>query len=158
MKIFNQRKTVLTFIASFLLISFVSSVAAISMHPYNEDPEKRALGNDANKKKQLVVEEKLTGDALRDKILADPQSEKNGELRFAQTCAAYCHGDKGSAGEVPLQCQVEHTPEYLFAIIAEGRRTGSKVMPSWKVSISEKERWELVAFILSLKNLPHCSE
>jgi mono/diheme cytochrome c family protein len=95
-----------------------------------------------------------SNDALRDQVLADPKSVENGELRFAQTCAAYCHGDRGSAGEIKLQCQPEYDADYLFAVITEGRRN----MPAWADAFDEKERWELAAFILSLKDLPHCNQ
>lgn len=128
------------------------------MYPYDPDPAVAAEGKQ-NSSDNKVKTEQLTGDALRDKVIADPTSIKKGELRFAQSCSAYCHGDKGSGGEVqPLQCQVEYDADYLFAVITEGRRVGSRYMPTWKDTYSEKERWELAAFILSLKDLPKCSE
>ncbi len=157
MKLISDLKLSSLYIAVFVVFSFAAVYAVHSMHPYDADPDVRALGG-KNVEKEVAGDTELTGDALRDKVLADPQSAKKGELRFAQTCSAYCHGDKGSGTEAPLQCQPEFTPEYLFAIIAEGRRTGSKIMPSWKESISEKERWELVSFIMTLNDLPHCQE
>ncbi len=156
MQSFSVRKLSSIFFCVFVVFSFMAAYGVHSMHPYDADPDVRALGKkDAENN---MSEGELTGEALRDKILADPDSAKKGEIRFAQTCSAYCHGDKGSGTEAPLQCQAEFTPDYLFSIIAEGRRSGSRVMPSWKDSISEADRWELVAFIMTLNDLPHCQE
>lgn len=161
MNFFSEHKRLSLFLSVFAVLSFAAAFSVHSMHPYNADPEVRALGGEAAEKvgEKKVDAGELTGDALRDKVLADPKSVPNGQLRFAQFCTAYCHGDKGSGGDGPtLQCQEEYTAEYLAAVIAEGRRSGSRVMPSWKESINEHDRWELVAFILSLKDMPHCDK
>ncbi len=139
------------------IVAGITTTGVKSMHPYDPDPAVAAEGKKAND--EAKAGEELTGDALREKVFADPKSIENGQLRFAQNCAAYCHGDKGSGGEVqPLQCQVEYTPEYVFAVISEGRQVGSRTMPPWKDTFSEKERWELTAFIMGLQDLPKCKE
>lgn len=161
MNFFFRHKRLSLFLSVFTVFLIPLAYSVHSMHPYNADPEVRALGGETAEKIGEKKDEnnELTGDALRDKVLSDPKSVPNGQLRFAQFCTAYCHGDKGSGGDGPsLQCQEEYTAEYLAAVIAEGRRQGSRVMPSWKDSINEHDRWELVAFILSLKDMPHCDK
>lgn len=159
MKFISNRFTIISGLL-FLFIFITICISGVhSIHPYNPDPAIAANDKKSDEINKKPNELNLTGDALRDHVLADPTSIKNGELRFAQNCSAYCHGDKGAGGEVhPLQCQPEYDGAYLFAIISEGRRSGSRYMPPWKDTFSEKERWELAAFILSLQNLPKCKE
>ncbi len=153
MNLFSDHKSSSIFVAVFVVFSFVAVYGVHSMQPYVSDPEIKALGAMKDQLK-VAAEAELKGDALRDKVLADPSSKEKGKARFHMTCAAYCHGHMGSGTEAPLQCQVEHTPEYVFTIISEGRR----IMPAWSDAFNETERWELVAFILSLKDLPKCKE
>lgn len=158
MKISYSISTICLFLFGVFIFSTLTVSGVNSMYPYDPDPAVAAEGKKAADEKSADAEE-LTGDALKEKVFADPTSIEAGQLRFAQSCSAYCHGDKGAGGEVaPLQCQVEYTPEYVFAVITEGRKAGSRYMPSWKDTYSEKERWELAAFIMSLKNLPKCKE
>ena len=85
----------------------------------------------------------------KDTILVDPESVQLGQALFAKNCV-YCHGHQGSGGKAkPLQGR-EFDADYLFKTITKGRRRGSLVMPPWKRSLSEEQRWQLVAFILSL--------
>lgn len=158
MKLQSPLRSIGTLILSCFFISIITISGVNSMYPYDPDPAKAASPEKAETEKAEKAEE-LTGEALMEKVFADPTSIKTGELRFAQNCSAYCHGDKGAGGEVqPLQCQPEYTPEYVFAVITEGRQVGSRYMPSWKDTFSEKERWELTAFIMDLQNLPKCKE
>ncbi len=83
---------------------------------------------------------------------------KAGELTFSQNCT-YCHGYKGIGGKArKMQCRDSFTPDYLFTTISNGKQRGSLIMPPWKDSFNEETRWQLVAYILSLKTLPSCSE
>lgn len=153
MKLINQ-KNVLIFTS---ICVFISSIAYLTGHISPEMKTATAADSAPNITASPINSNDLSGEELKEKTLKDPASIKIGELRFAQNCTAYCHGDKGIGGDgAPLQCQPEHTPEYLFPIISDGKKSGSRYMPAWKDSFNEKERWELVAFILSLKDLPHC--
>lgn len=90
-------------------------------------------------------------------VLDDQASVKLGETTFVQNCA-YCHGSQGSGGKAkPLQCRPKLTPDYVFETISEGRQSGSMVMPPWKDSLDEKTRWQLTAYIMSLKAVPACA-
>lgn len=80
------------------------------------------------------------------------QSVINGEKRFSQTCT-YCHGYEGSGGKAKKLQGRTIAPKRLFKTITKGKRKGSLVMPPWKRSFSTIERWELVAYIMSLSEL-----
>jgi len=68
----------------------------------------------------------------------------------------YCHGSKGSGGSArALQCR-DMKPDYIFETITNGRINGANVMPPWKDTFDEKARWQLVAYIRSLRTLPEC--
>jgi mono/diheme cytochrome c family protein len=77
------------------------------------------------------------------------QSVLNGEKRFSQSCI-YCHGYEGSGGRTKKLQGRTIAPEKLFKTITEGRRKGASVMPPWEKAFSTSERWELVAYIMSL--------
>lgn len=94
---------------------------------------------------------------IKNDVLSDPQSVKTAETVFYQNCV-YCHGAEGSGGKARrLQCR-EFKPDYLFHTISKGKKRGSLVMPPWEKTFDEKERWQLVAYILSLKDLPACKK
>lgn len=89
-----------------------------------------------------------------DKFLGDDTAIANGKLRFAQNCN-YCHGADGIGGKhKKLQCR-NFKPDYVFDTISSGLQQGSYFMPPWD-HFSEDQRWELVAFILSLGQLDSC--
>jgi mono/diheme cytochrome c family protein len=76
-----------------------------------------------------------------------------GERRFNQNCV-YCHGNAGSGGKgAPLQGRDDLMPQYVFDTITNGKKRGAFLMPAWKDAFSEKEIWELDAYILSLRNV-----
>ena len=89
--------------------------------------------------------------------LENPTSISAGEEKFYQNCV-YCHGSKGSGGNAKaLQCR-DMKPEYIFETITNGRISGANVMPPWKDTFDEKTRWQLVAYIRSLRKLPECDQ
>jgi mono/diheme cytochrome c family protein len=89
-------------------------------------------------------------------IIAAPDSIAAGQNLFGLNCT-YCHRARGSGGRgKPLQCRDDLTAAIIFETITDGRESSGLVMPSWKDSIAESDRWKLVAYILSLQNLPNC--
>ena len=77
-----------------------------------------------------------------------------GKTRFNRSCF-YCHGYEGSGGKAAtLQRRADLTPELIFTTISNGRIRGSNIMPPWKNTLSEEEIWQLVAYILSLREMP----
>ena len=85
-------------------------------------------------------------------IVAAPDSVAAGQKLFGLNCT-YCHGAKGIGGRGrPLQCRDDLTAAIIFETITDGRDSTGFVMPSWKGSIAEPDRWKLAAYILSLRN------
>lgn len=77
-----------------------------------------------------------------------------GKARFNANCAAYCHGHEGSGGKTPaFRGRKDVDPQAIFKVITEGRR-GADVMPAWGNGFSAEKRWELVAYIVYLSQLP----
>jgi mono/diheme cytochrome c family protein len=89
-------------------------------------------------------------------IITAPDSVAAGQRLFGLNCT-YCHGAKGIGGRGrPLQCRDDLTAGVIFETATNGRDSPGFVMPSWKGSIAEPDRWKLAAYILSLRNLPNC--
>ncbi len=97
------------------------------------------------------------GESIKERVLSNPESANVMQASFYQNCA-YCHGAEGSGGKArKLQCR-EWDPDYLFNTISKGKRRGSLVMPPWEKTFNEEERWQFVAYIQSLKDLPTCTK
>ena len=91
---------------------------------------------------------------LAEADLANPDVIAAGKKRFNRSCF-YCHGFEGEGGKgASLQRRPDLTPEIIFKTISNGRVRGSSVMPPWKNTLSEEEITQLVAYILSLRNIP----
>ena len=97
----------------------------------------------------LVVLAAYSAQAETDPPPLNPAAVAQGEQLFTRNCV-YCHGHQGSGGKAKSLQNREFEPEYLFKTISNGRRRGSLVMPPWKRSLSEEQRWHLVEYILSL--------
>lgn len=84
--------------------------------------------------------------------LSDPKVIAAGSTIFAGSCSVgYCHGKEGRAGRGPRLRGKAWDKEYLFNVILEGIPNSS--MPAWKNKLSEKEIWEVVAYIMTLSKL-----
>jgi mono/diheme cytochrome c family protein len=89
-------------------------------------------------------------------IIRAPESVAAGQRLFGLNCT-YCHGSKGIGGRgKPLQCRDDLTAATVFETITNGRNAPGFIMPSWKSSVAEPDRWRLAAYVLSLRNLPSC--
>jgi mono/diheme cytochrome c family protein len=86
--------------------------------------------------------------------LGNPEVIAQGKKRFNRSCF-YCHGYEGAGGKgATLQGRMDLTPDAIFNTIANGRIRGSSVMPPWKNTLTEEEITQLVAYILSLREMP----
>jgi mono/diheme cytochrome c family protein len=86
--------------------------------------------------------------------LNNPDVIALGKARFNRSCF-YCHGYEGSGGKAAtLQRRSDLTPEVIFNTISNGKIRGSAIMPPWKNTLSEEEITQLVAYILSLREMP----
>ena len=84
--------------------------------------------------------------------LSDPKIIAAGSTTFAASCSVgYCHGKEGRAARGPRLRGKAWDKEYLFKVISEGIPNSS--MPAWKNKLSEKEIWEVVAYIMTLSKL-----
>jgi mono/diheme cytochrome c family protein len=86
--------------------------------------------------------------------LADPEWIASGKKKFVRACA-YCHGQEGDSGKVrPFRERSDWDPKQIHDVIANGRQSGSNVMPGWKDSIDDELIWKIVAYIRSLSGKP----
>ena len=86
--------------------------------------------------------------------LDDPDRIERGKNRFANNCAAYCHGFEGSGGKTPaFRGRDDLKAADVFKTITLGRK-GADVMPAWGNGFSDEKRWELVAYIMWLSHQP----
>jgi mono/diheme cytochrome c family protein len=84
--------------------------------------------------------------------LKSPSVVQHGHDLFSETCT-YCHGEGGaggSSGAPGLQGRDDLAAREIFDTISEGRIRGSNIMPAWKESLSQEDRWALTAYILSM--------
>lgn len=91
--------------------------------------------------------------------LDDPAHVAAGRHLFNTTCTGYCHGRDGIQGQAPsLQNRPELDARRLHWVITKGRKRGGAVMPAWKDKLSAEQIWQLIAFILSLRDAPPVAE
>jgi mono/diheme cytochrome c family protein len=96
--------------------------------------------------------------AVKNPVPATPESLEAGKQTFTDNCVL-CHGDKGKgdglaarASKIPPanftdpKLMASETDGSLFWKMSEGRGP----MPTWKDTLSEKERWQLVDYIRKL--------
>jgi len=90
----------------------------------------------------------------------DPAALERGGDLYTTYCVA-CHGEsgmgEGAAGQAldPPASPVAHVSQmqaddYLFWRISEGGAPFGTAMPAWKDSLSEQQRWEVIAYIRAL--------
>ena len=88
--------------------------------------------------------------------LRSPDLVRRGRTLFSETCT-YCHGENaagGSSGAPGLQGRTDLGAQDIFDTISNGRIRGTNIMPAWKESLDESDRWALTAYILSMTALP----
>jgi len=91
---------------------------------------------------------------LKEADLSNPDVIAQGKKRFNRSCF-YCHGYEGEGGKgATLQRRPDLMPDLIYNTIANGRVRGSSVMPPWKSTLSEEEITQLVAYIISLREMP----
>ena len=84
--------------------------------------------------------------------LLSPDRVERGHEAFGASCS-YCHGENGAGGATGapgLQGRTDLSAADLFETITNGRISGMNIMPAWGESLSEEQRWALVAYIRSL--------
>jgi len=84
--------------------------------------------------------------------LLAPDRVQRGQAAFGESCS-FCHGDNGAGGATGapgLQGRNELAAADIFVTITHGRISGMNIMPAWGESLSEEQRWALVAYIRSM--------
>ena len=100
-------------------------------------------------------DEVLSGKETGGIDLRDVQHIEAGYKIFSGLCAGYCHGSEGTAKRGPaLRNRPELKTPVLFYVIANGRKRSGNPMPPWKGLLTETQIWQLVAYIVSLRDAP----
>jgi cytochrome c oxidase cbb3-type subunit 3 len=76
-----------------------------------------------------------------------------GQTLFGQMNCTGCHANGGGAIGPALMDDIwiyGSSPSQIFASIAEGRANG---MPAWRTRLTDRQIWELVAYVRSLSGL-----
>ena len=101
------------------------------------------------------ADEVLSGEQTGGIDLLDVQHIEAGYKIFSGLCAGYCHGAGGTAKRGPaLRNRPELKAHMLFYTIANGRKRSGNPMPPWKGLLTETQIWQVVAYIVSLRDAP----
>lgn len=101
------------------------------------------------------ADEVLSGEQTGGIDLRDVQHIETGYKIFSGLCAGYCHGPEGTAKRGPaLRNRPELKTHILFHVISNGRKRSGNPMPPWKGLLTETQIWQLVAYIVSLRDAP----
>ncbi len=100
--------------------------------------------NACDEKKEIDTEK-----SIKENVLSNPDSIKQGEKIFNALCA-YCHGGAGTGGRAKKLAGGNLKIDYIFKTITNGKKRGSLNMPPWK-KLPEEKRWKLVSYVYSLQ-------
>jgi len=85
--------------------------------------------------------------------LADEHNIAAGDTLFNKSCTLYCHGKDGTKNRAPsLRNRDDLTVRDLQYVISKGRKRAGKVMPAWRTRLKDEEIWQLVAYLVSLRD------
>ncbi len=87
--------------------------------------------------------------AFTEDFLNDPAHHAAGKELWEGTCQ-HCHGSKAYPGKAPKLRPGKYTPEFVYDRVTNGFRK----MPAWKDILSDEERKNVVAYVLSKKFSP----
>ena len=82
--------------------------------------------------------------------LKDPGAVAEGRRLYHSTCTFYCHGREGRVGRGPKLRGRHFEPDYVYQRIANG----FPPMPGYQRTLSPEQLWDLVAYVLSLGDVP----
>jgi mono/diheme cytochrome c family protein len=82
--------------------------------------------------------------------LTDSKLIAEGHDLFLGRQCAHCHGEDGNGG-VNLTRRKLNDPKYVFEAISDGREKNGLRMPAWREVLTEKEIWEVAAYVLSIQ-------
>ena len=116
--------------------------------------------NIVNQSKQAVTsvwEAPKSADTLKNPLAGDLKAAKDGKNLFQIYCVT-CHGDKGKGDGIsaaglnpkPADFTLKRIQKQSDGSMFWKITTGKPPMVSWKYTLSEKQRWELVDYIRQL--------
>lgn len=82
--------------------------------------------------------------AFTEEFLKHPENIATGKQLWDDQCT-HCHGRNAYPGKAPKLRPSTYTPEFIYDRVTWGFRK----MPAWEESYTEKERMQLVSYILS---------
>src|SRR5215472_575531 len=85
--------------------------------------------------------------------LNDPKVISAGHELYLEKHCSHCHGSTGEGG-VNLVKRDLTNPSFVFDAIADGRERGGLRMPAWREVLSDREIWQITAYIISLSQNP----
>jgi mono/diheme cytochrome c family protein len=91
----------------------------------------------------------VTAASFTEAFLGDPAHVTGGKEVWEGTCQ-HCHGSKAYPGKAPKLRPGKYTPEFVYDRVTNGFRK----MPPWKDILTDEERMNVVAYILSSKFSP----
>jgi mono/diheme cytochrome c family protein len=143
-----RNKEVLLWLGRALAIGMVSAVIAFAIRPI-------AAQNPPDYKPWVAPDDARK---VKNPLMPTPENLAAGEQTFMDNCAL-CHGEKGMgdgpggktikihpANFTDPKLMAQETDGSLFWKMSNGRGP----MPSWKDTLEEKERWQLVLYIRKL--------
>jgi mono/diheme cytochrome c family protein len=80
----------------------------------------------------------------------DSERVQQGRATFLEKSCSHCHGHDANTG-VKLAGRDDLTPEYIFATIKNGKKSGGRLMPPWAAVLNDEEINSLVAYLMSLQ-------
>lgn len=89
--------------------------------------------------------------SIKEYVLNSSESVEKGEKTFNTSCAL-CHGHGGAGGQGRPLNNRSFEAERWFNTISKGRTRGSKRMPPFESSLTENQRWELIAYLKTLND------
>jgi mono/diheme cytochrome c family protein len=97
-------------------------------------------------------------DKTKNPVISDAQSIAAGKDLFIKNCVS-CHGQKGK-GDGPKSADLEKEPGNFtlpaFKLQSDGAiywkiTEGKKPMPSFKLEMTEQQRWEVINYVRTLE-------
>jgi len=85
--------------------------------------------------------------------LTDSKVISAGRDLYLDKHCSHCHGATGEGG-VNLVKRDLTNPSYVFDAIADGRERSGLRMPAWREVLSDREIWQITAYIISLSQNP----
>ena len=77
-------------------------------------------------------------------FLSDPANVSVGQEIWSEQCR-HCHGRKAYPGKAPKLKPRKYKPDFVYRRVTDGFRK----MPAWNEVYSDRERMQIVAYVLS---------